>query len=513
MKTREELAALAAEECSKAATSAHIGEGRPFWNAEGNQFMYVPAFHFPPMPGAPKYRYTAKDETGTVHTFEADSASASLEPIWKDIPEGVVELVVQSLDPDGNAQYTVGTRTFFRLAPFPADTPEPVLSFRECAARAYDYAMTQKFLLHWRDKGTPDPEYNLNVYPAKMISATVNAMLYYETLRPERAADARKIAVNAADYLLSITPQSGPMRGLPPTYYIDFRENPEKQINFTAADRLGTNMMLYPASAGVAYLKLEKVTKDPKYLEAALVIGEFFRDHVEENGSWYLVRDAKTGEPIGPDFISPMHHITPFLMDLYARTKDPIWKKLADGTVAYTERSEAVNYEWGGQFEDSFCSANYSNLTHFNASSLIRHYCRYYRDDPEKMAAAVDLGRFIEDQFVIWKRPAPWDRMRFKTDLWLTPCGLEQYKWYVPIDDSAAEIMMMFLELYRAGQGDLYLAKAKALGASITRSQQENGMIPTHWMEPRHLKGDDFWINCMFATAGMLTEFAEAVEA
>ena len=60
MATREEFAKQAADECNSAKTSAHhVGDvGRPFWNAQANQFMFVPSFLFQPIPGYKRYLYT-----------------------------------------------------------------------------------------------------------------------------------------------------------------------------------------------------------------------------------------------------------------------------------------------------------------------------------------------------------------------------------------------------------------------------------------------------------------------
>ena len=50
--------------------------------------------------------------------------------------------------------------------------------------------------------------------------------------------------------------------------------------------------------------------------------------------------------------------------------------------------------------------------------------------------AAEKVMRFIEDQFVVWGEHADWN-LRYKQGAyWYSPAGLEQYKWYVPIDAS-----------------------------------------------------------------------------
>ena len=515
--TDKKFAIQAKAECNSAETTAHHGgsAGRPFWNAESSQFMYVPAFQFQPIPGCWKYRYMAEDEKGETHTFESDNAHALLAPIWKDIPEGVVKLTVYALDEEGNEAHTVGVRTFFKLSPFPADLPPAARSYREAAIMAYKYAMSQQFMIHWLE-GTPDPNYGLNVYPSKMISAIIEAMLRYSRLCPEDADRAMRIAENSADYLLGITPKEGPSAGIPPTYEFDFRHSTKTAaVAFDEGfikERENWLMCIYPPNVGSAYLSLEEATGDAKYLDAAIAIGEYYRDHIEENGSWYLIRDIRTGEVLAPDYCNPLQSIVPFLMKLCKRTGNSIWKELSDRAVAYIEKSSLAAYDWGAQFEDSLCSVNYSNLAHNSATVLINYYCDHCADDEKRMAAADDLTRFLEDQFIVWKRPAPWNISHYDTSMWHTPCALEQYAWYVPIDGCTAGIAHSFLAMYKAGRGELHREKARALMDSLTRTQREDGLIPTHWMTKENMNGADFWINCLFASARMLAEFADFFE-
>ncbi len=519
---RTELARQAFEESCNPESTVRYGSkhGLPFWNVESTQFMYVPAFHFTAIRGCRRYRYTAIDEQNAVHSFEADDCCALLTPIWAELPEGVVRLTVTALNEDGSDYAPVGARTFFRLATFPAETPPAVCSYRECAIKAYRFAMSQSFIQHWLRKGKPDPAYDLNAYPSKMIGALVEAMLSYARLCPEDADDAMKVAVNAANYLISITPRGdAPLADVPPTYYLDFCPDPKRYgvdtPNWHAAQaHNGTVMMIYPAQAGHMYLALEKATGNAVYLEEALRIGRYYLNAVEPNGSWYLVRSCLSGEPASGNFVSPMEQVVPFLMELYSRTGDEKWEKLSDGAVDYAVRTQLNSYNWEGQFEDMPVTANYLNLSHYGPVALSGYFAKYHSDDPKCIELAKELMRFAEDQFVIWKRPYPWrhaapeDNPPYDTSLWHTPAGLEQYGWYVPIDASTSSLAMGFLRLYQAGCGELYLAKARALTDQLTRVQREDGRIPTHWMNTQDAERN-FWFNCMFESCRALEIMSE----
>lgn len=515
--TRTELAKQAFDECCSPETTVRYGvkRGFPFWNIESTQFMYVPAFHFTAVRGCHRYKYIATDENGGVHTFEASDCCALLTPVWAELPEGVVNLRVMALNPDGSEYSIAGARTFFRLAPFPSDTPPAVSSYKDCAVSAYEYAMSQSFVQHWLDHGTPDPSYDLNTYPCKMISALIEAMLSYARLCPQESEKAVRVAVNAADYLVKITPRGDdPLADLPPTYSFEFCPDPEKYGVITpnwhaAVAHSGTTMMIYPIYAGLAYIHLEEYTKNPVYLEEALKIGRYFLNTVEPNGSWYLVRSCKDGRPLQENYISPMGCVTSFLMALYERTGDDCWKELCGRTEEYAAKLQLTTYNWEGQFEDSPLSSNYINLTHYGAVYFTEYLIKYRSDEPGSIETAKELMRFAEDQFVVWKRPNPWrhpapdGKEPYDTSLWHTPAALEQYGWYVPIDASTASLISGFLTLYKAGCGGLYLAKAKALADQLTRVQHKNGQIPTHWMNTEDAE-KNFWFNCMFESCRIL---------
>lgn len=515
----KELERRAQKECCSSETTAHHGggPGRPFWNAEATQFMYVPSFHFSHIPGAKSYRFRAEDEKGQCYTFDEKTPTALLSPIWKDLPEGVVRLVVYSLDQEGKEQYEVGSRTFFKLSPFRSDYPKPEYSYEEAVRRAFDFVLQQEFVLCWLRTGRPDPSYDLNVYPCKMIYSLVRVMDAYRRACPAESEKAVQIALSAADYLLSITPDaSAPLPFLPPTYSTAYCPEPEKygfdhNGNWKQAKlHENTTMLIYPARAGSAFLMAEEMSGDGKYLDAALKIGRFFEENVEENGSWKITWSEITGKPVTENDADPLREICPFLMGLYHKTGEEKWKKLADGAAFYVEKHILATYNWEGQFEDSVLSANYSNLTHFGAAALARYYAENRSDDEKCMKDAEDLMRFVEDQFVVWHLAPPWydTEREYDTKLWHTPSVLEQYHWYTPIDSSAALTAEAFLAMYKAGRGDLYLAKAFCLLDQIVVMQEENGRIPTHWSDCDGAR-KDMWMNCMFASMAALSEMAE----
>ena len=195
-------------------------------------------------------------------------------------------------------------------------------------------------------------------------------------------------------------------------------------------------------------------------------------------------------------------------------TGNEVWHELEIGHYKYISEVCLKTYKWEGQFEDIKVSGNYQNLTHFAANKMIGYISQHLFDDEKMVAEAVELMRFVEDQFVVWGKYPRWDQ---NADFMphYTPAGLEQYFCYAPIDSSTTTIMNAFVDMYLLRKDRLYLEKAMALGDSVTRVQNsENGMIPTFWVGDNCSEGyRNFWINCQIHTAFYMMRLADITEA
>lgn len=502
-----------------ATLGAHPGgvEGRLFWNINSTQFTFAPAFQFPRIPSCKTYRFTATDCHGGTHTFDADVPTASLSPIWGEIPTGFVSLTVESIGKySGQVRHLIGARTFFKCDPFPGRSalPKRARSYREAALNSYRYIYNNEILQYWLEHGLPKPDYAHNVYPAKMNSSVILAMVDYAVSYPENRETALQVARNAADYMISISfPAGHPLEGLPPTYSFDGLV--EEVVNEVAPAAKGckdTTMMIYPVAAGNAYLALFTATKEQKYLDAALAIARFYKANLHPAGSWYLLYDCNTGKPLKDNLCIEFRFVE-FFAELHRITGEECWRALSEAHYQYICKTCLENYNWEGQFEDIPVTGGYRNLTHFAANKMIAHIAENEADDPEKVEVAKDLMRFVEDQFVVWGEVPNWSE-RAPENVSHTPAGLEQYLCYWPIDSSTATIIGGFMDLYRLTKDRLYLEKAMALADAITRHQEENGMIPTFFMGENCSYGHfNYWINCQIWTTGILQKLADLTEA
>ena len=500
-------------------TSPHPGgiNGRPYWNINSSQFMFAPKLQFPNIHRASRYIYTAEDKNGMIHSFIDKTPSASLAPIWEKIPEGFVTLKVEGVDRYDNLVSISGVRRFFKCAPVPGRDvlPPKAKSYRQCAVDAYRFIYNDPMVRYWLDHGVPMPNYPHNVYPAKTIESIVRAMVEYSKLEPENAENAIKLARRAADYLLSISFDADhPLAYLPPTYC--FKGLDVDAVNAVAPAAWGcqgTTMMIYPVAAAEAYLELADATGDEKYFTAALRIAEYYKANVLPCGSWYLLYDCETGKPLTNNICVNFKFVN-FFHKLYKKTGNEEWHELELGCYRYISEVCLKSYNWEGQFEDVKVSGNYQNLTHFTANDMISYVCNNLTDDAEMVAEAVDLMRFVEDQFVIWGEFPQWNSAR-PLDKQHTPTGLEQYFCYCPIDASSMAIMNAFLSMYSLNKDRLYLEKAMALGDAITRAQNKTtGQVPTFLIGENYEEGyRNFWINCHIYTASSMMHLADITEA
>lgn len=410
-------------------------------------------------------------------------------------------------------------RRFWRSAPFARDVcPKPACGYGEAARAYYDWLFEMTNTQMLVKSAEPDEHYLYNTYPAKTESAIVKAMIRYAELRPDRRDKALAAARHAAEFLLGYSnPPGSALEHFPHTYRVLTPASSREGV--TSEEYAGQNMLVYPASAGSAYLALYRVLGDEKYLWAAERIAATYRRLQGADGTWYLKLWEKDGSPVNENRLLPFA-VCDFLEELYAVTKDGAWREMSDLAFGFVEKGPLVTWNWEGQFEDVKPSKPYRNLTIHPPCSAALHLLRRYPGDATKRELARECLRFAEDQFVAWRPPfdgaGRGPTVRDTTvfpctakDSWYdVPGALEQYDWYLPIDSSAAKIASVYLAFYRAEGREVDLDKAKALGNAVTRMQKiaGNGAIPTHWV-PWDVRSDaKHWINCGIGTAVFLEQ-------
>ena len=505
--TNDELTKMVAEDVAKPVRPIGVN-GQESWNANAIWFIYPPTIVFQEDPNvANQYHHVVIDAENHVYHWGAKSPVVSLEEIWDKLAVGRVEVWCEAGSYASGHQRSRQYRCFWKMAPFkPGAYPKAQRSYREAEMLGYEYIYNLPFLQEFVKTGKPS-DYILNCYPSKIHSAVVSAMVAYASLVPERREAALKMAKTVADYLLSISmPEGTPLEYFTPTY---------AGQELSAGDRLGQNMLLYPASVGMAFLELYGVLHDEKYLTAAKNIGKTYARLQGEDGTWYLMLNEKDGMPIGNNRLLPTG-IVEFLYKLHEVTQDDVMKAVADRAFSFIDNGPLKDWNWEGQFEDQALTEKYVNLANSMPNRTIEILLNRWPNTPERIEQARELQRFVEDQFVCWEQPYKGMELPLYgtvCDPWLVePAVVEQYHYRDVIDGSAAVTISALLALYRTTHNPLDLAKARALGDAMVRTQHDNGRLPTVWSKRFDTMAGHDWLNCFAEDLKVLHKLADFEE-
>lgn len=344
-----------------------------------------------------------------------------------------------------------------------------------------------------------------------MLSAIVSGLCVYAANAPDDREKALQIARKAADWLIGASlPAGTPFEYLPPTYLGE---------NATAKDRNHVLMMIYPIDVAKSYLYLYEAVHDAKYLKAAERIVATYRRLQTPAGSWPLLCDSRAGKPLGGNVIVPDTYL--FLCDMLEKAGSDAAGDSKARALAWLQENPLKTFNWEGQFEDTSASERYRNLSKGQACSVARYLLAHRKDAPSYLKQAEELLRYAEDQFVMWEDcvvpPARMVEMFGKKETVgrrggsLYPCALEQYGWMMPIGASASDLIGGWAKMYEATGDRLWLAKAMALGDSMTRSQHPDGFLPTYWYNGA--SGGDDWLNCEIVSAVTMNDLDAACDA
>ncbi len=475
----------------------------PFWNIYATRFIYAPAFDFPEVPGAKKYLFTLKsDSTGEEYSFMADHPWSDLSPVWDQVPTGMANVKVKGMLPGGSDSLS-GAREFYKAAVYQGPYHHRNLDYSASSEKALRYLFNAPYMKYWLSHGEPDPGYGLYCYPSKMMSAVINGMLLFSELTEDTAeqAEALKIAQIAADYLINLSePEGTPLEFFPPTYsgpiYADMVDEWRGK---SLSDRM---MLIYPATAGQACLALYNKTNNEKYFGAALKIAGTYKKLQLESGTWNLLVFLEDGLPVSGNFVVPVG-VYSFLNRLdkeYGRTE---YRESARRAIRWIEENLVKDFNWEGQFEDQKPSDRYKNLSKGQACGYALYLLNSDKPEDSVIAQAEEIIRFAEDQFVIWEDPIAGDYWGIKSDAWITPCVLEQYNFYTPVNASSSDMIEVYITAHRHTGNILYLAKAMDLANTIVATQDVvTGHYPTYLVS--NLLDQEGWINCMTYTAATI---------
>ena len=496
------------------------------WTEHSKMFMDSPTFKFDAVAGATAYASEVFDDFHSVRTVASGGPVVSLEKIWGEIPVGYVTVICRGTGADGKCLGEAGRRTIWKKAAFDKERhPARAMSYGLARTRIMESYLGLEQTRRLAATGELDLDsYPLNGYPSKMLAAQIVAACEFAksgTMGENDAKELLELAKKAGDFLVAYSVPAGqPLEYLPRTYH----ERGSEYGRFKGEqDRIH---LVYPAKAGLALVVLHKATEERKYLDAAERIAKTYIRLQEADGTWPMMLNAKTGERYNQNRLMPLE-VMLFMEALHDANGDDACRKCADRAFAFLENGPMRNWNWEGQFEDGAKAkvTTHRNLSNFPANMMASYLVRRFPKDPARIAQAEALCRFVEDQFVVWA--PPYDHGRSKNEYgreddgtwrwfcrptanWNTPCVLEQYICYVPVNASSAKTIGALLDVWEATGKPIYLEKAKALGDALTRMVEPDGFINT-W-NVRGVRRNDHrhhtWINCTMETVSALGRLA-----
>ena len=113
-------------------------------------------------------------------------------------------------------------------------------------------------------------------------------------------------------------------------------------------------------------------------------------------------------------------------------------------------------------------------ISQMPAQQLIRYLCRHKDENPAYLPEAIQLNRWVEDQFVTFGTDNAASPVRVKG-----PLVFEQFICWWPMDGHAANWILSLIELHQATGKRVYLDKARAAANAICAEQYEDGQFST----------------------------------
>ncbi len=472
---------------------------QPFWNEKSMMFKYAPVFNSSNTSWVIRnpayYKYTVYAlQAAKIYSFTSDSAFAPLTPVWADLPPGEYMLKVEAMDADSVSSVLAGKHSFVKSPAFCPPYSDAHISYRKALLKGLNFVINQPHIQYWIEHAMPNHSlHTLYCYPALEVGSVINAMLLYHKYFPKHK-QALTIARKAADYLIETSePDTSPLAYFPQIY----------EGNNLSAGKFGTEMiMTEAATVGTYMLDLFEITGDVKYKQTALNIARSYVKTQLPSGTWHIRLHKSTGKPVSPELCIPIR-ISNFLEILSVKYGYSEFDMAAEKAVEWIWQNPMKTYNWTGQFEDVEAVKPYQNLTKYEASWFAQRLFKQANGEKQIISSGIELTRFCEDQFVVWDKTGIYDNWGNSTENWHTPCVLEQYFCYVPIDASAVQMIETFLAAFQATGDVMYKEKAGFLANSLVNVQEESGRIPTFWA-----KGfTEFWHNCMINSLYLLDTF------
>ena len=355
----------------------------------GMSFIYAPWFDFKPVDGAKRYRFAVGPAS-----FEAETPTAWLSPIWENLPPGGHGVTLTALDAGGKPVGEAQKRSFTKRAPFGGETARGIADddlARDVALR-YPRALVERHYENivslWAEIASPP--HDLPYMNAPRVTHDPFAVLARwspdagERARSSRLADAWKIL-----------------------YIPTLRRTPlgstEDYFSFGFVQQTLNN-----------YLSTHEATNNPRLLEEARHWADVVSRLIQPNGSWTWIytnggfSDPDAKRRIYAPFMNvgrgAMDHDAAPYVNFYGRLR----KLTGDDRHRDTEL-KGVHWLMHNSLRDGYWphQQQQSDPADSHLANTMAIECLEYLLEraPATVANAVlaeELARYIEDRWIEW---------------------------------------------------------------------------------------------------------------
>lgn len=441
------------------------------WNVSSKQFIDAPEFRLLPPPGTAEYRAVISQD-GQEWAVQSASPILNLESLWGKVECGKFSVTFRWIDAQGAL---LKEETSERVkAPDFAGFNESAMDWSAAADRNIAY------LIHESDHNTTAPYREPGVpvwiwaatpthvasYPCITINNMIWAFLAHVKNGGPQSEEALRLARVSADWALAHRqPNSGALPLFP--YSTITKGSFGGHVE-------GESVNLLRASwFAISFVDLYAMTKHEPYLEYARHIADTTVKFQNADGSFPYRVDPKTGAVTEQyncsvmEFVELVERLDPFGFD--ARRA-----MAAQRALEWVRTYVLATNNWKAAYEDVGETRFYTNLSQMPAQQLIRYLCRHKDENPAYLPEAIQLNRWVEDQFVTFGPDNAASPVRVKG-----PLVFEQFICWWPMDGHTANWILSLIELHKATGERIYLDKAKAAANAICAEQYEDGQFST----------------------------------
>jgi hypothetical protein len=426
------------------------------------RFIYAPWFDFQTVAGARKYRFTVRQAT-----FEAETPTAWLSPIWKGLPLDQHTVTLTALDADGKPLGEPQKRQFAKRAPFGGEVARGLADETlalELALR-YPRALAERhygnIVSLWAEIASPphDPPSMSAIRTAHDPFAVIARWSPdpVERARAARLADAWKT-------LWIPQMRKSPFGCIDDYYSFGF-------IQQTLND----------------YLTAHEATGNPRLLDEVRHWSAVHGRLIQPNGSWTWIFEPRFTSDVWAPFWNrssffgrpTMDHNAALYINFFGRlrkfTGDDRHRDAELKGMHWVLHNSLRTGYWERQQQQSDADANLANTM---AIECLEYLLERAPATVANVAVAEDLARYIEDRWIEW---GPISRISHGT---MTNTG-------------QLPMALNYLRLWRATGKALHRAKAEALFHSYLLEHD-----PVLGLPQQNLKGDGaFTFNRFMAEA------------